>query len=91
MAALDRGRSPEKRRDRVRLSALDPVTEGLLAGFPFEIENLHELRAFAKHWVRLRNQYDIHRRRGGMFGARLSKGDAPRELARALAELESDR
>jgi hypothetical protein len=89
MVILEGVRSPEKRRDRVRLYALDPVSEGLLSGLPYEVEDIHELRAFCKAWVRSRNAYDIARRRSshGLFG-RLRRDDADAALRRALAELE---
>jgi hypothetical protein len=80
-------RTPEMRRDRVRLSVLDPVVEGLLHGVPLEIEDLHQIRAFAKQWVGERNTYDIHRPRSGLFGSRLTKSAADAALKRELATI----
>lgn len=87
MPVLEGARSPEKRRDRVRLYALDPVSDGLLSGLPIEPEHLHETRAFAKVLVRDRNAYDINRRRGGLFGRRIGKDEADALLARLVAGL----
>lgn len=79
--------TPDKRRDRVRLSVLDPVTNGVLADLPLEAENLHETRAFAKRLVRERNSWDIDRRGSGLFGSRLLKADAERALKQELSKL----
>lgn len=81
--------TPEKRRDRVRLSVLDPVTNGVLADLPLEADYYHETRAFAKKMVRDRNAWDVNRRqRGGLFGTKLlKKCDADRALSVLLREL----
>jgi hypothetical protein len=83
--------APEKRRDRVRLSVLDPVSTGVLAGLPLEADYIHETRAFAKELVRARNLWDVERRRGGLFGAGLiKKRDADRVLKSMLADLQRE-
>lgn len=88
MAPLEGVRSPDERRDRVRLSVLDPVTNGVLADLPLEADYIHETRAFAKALVRARNMWDVKRRRGGLFGAGLLKRhDADRALQSMLADL----
>jgi len=80
---------PETRRDRARLSVRDPNVESLLGGLGSEGHNLDELRAFCKNACRHRNDWDISRRRTGLFAAgRIRKADAPAALKKALAALE---
>ena len=89
MAVLERGTTPpEKREGRARLSVRDPQIEKLLAGLALEGDDLEPIRQFGKALWRWRNEYDIRRRRGGMFSpGRLTKADADRRLKADLAAM----
>ena len=89
MAVISNGMRLQKGKGRPTLSPLDPFTETLLAGLGISKESIHHIRAFAKHWQRERNRWDIDRRKGGMFSVgRMSKRDADAALKRELAALE---
>lgn len=79
-------RPPEKREGRDRLSPRDPLVETLLNGLGFEGQQLAETRRFCKRTVSERNRWSIQNRGGPLAeGRKLSKDDAPRALAIALA------
>lgn len=88
MANLERGLPAPKGKGRATLSVRDPLVESLVVGLGVENETLAELRAACKALVASRNAWDVNRRRFGLFGSRrISRDEAPRVLARALAEL----
>lgn len=81
--------SPEKRKGREILTPRAPHIESLLAGLDLDPEILASARRACNNLWRWRNEFDVKRRRVGLFGASaLSKADAPKALARALANLE---
>lgn len=72
---------PNARRDRKRLlSARSPHVEKLLDGLQLDGANLDDLRAFIKAIWRDRNDWDVTRRRSGLFGAReIKRPEAERQ------------
>jgi hypothetical protein len=81
--------SPEKRKGREILTPRAPHIESLLAGLDLDPEILASARRACNNLWRWRNEFDVKRRRAGLFGkAGLSKADAPHALFRALAELD---
>lgn len=78
---------PHNRKGRAVLSVRDPFVETLLGGLGISEDNLAETRQFCKWLVRSRNQWDISRRRGGLFGSRrLSRDEASRAFAETFGK-----
>ena len=86
VAILAGERLTPKEKSRVTLSVRSPLISNLLAGMDIE-GDVNALHAFGKRLVRDRNQWDIERRRGGLFGSgrRLTKADAERAWRKAFA------
>lgn len=83
-ATLTGDRLTPKQKSRVTLSVRDPLVTTLLAGLSVA-EDINELHAFGKRLVAERNEWDVSRRRGALFGNyRFSKADADRAFNRAF-------
>ena len=89
MAAILAGdRLTPKQKSRATLSVRSPLVNSLLGGLSIDGEDINEAYAFGKQLVDDRNEWDIARRRTGLFGGgRLSKADAGLALSRALSAL----
>ena len=89
MALLEGLRCPEKRGDRERLSARSPQVEVLVRGLNLDAQHIAVARRTGNTLWRWRNDFDVRRRRGGMFvpNRLLDKGEADRLLKLQLAAL----
>ena len=93
MAAILAGERLTPRKEKSRktlLGARDPSTISLLGGLNIEKEYINEVHALGKRLIRERNEWDIARRCGGLFGSgrRLTKADAERAWSKAFASNE---
>lgn len=86
MVAIMKGERPPKEKGRATLSVRSPLVTSLLAGLGIERDHIEELHAFGNRLVRDRNEWDIARRRRGLFGTRrnFTKRDAERAWSEAF-------
>ena len=79
-------RDPETRGDRERLSARSPHIEALVSGLNLDPQDLALARLAGKNLWRSRNEFDVRRRRAGLFvpDRQLDKREADRLWANLL-------
>ena len=93
MALLEGPLCPVKRTGQSRiagkLGAIDPDVEALVRGLPIDPEDIGGVRRTGNTLWRWRNDFDVRRRRGGMFvpNRPLDKCEAARLLRLELAAL----